>query len=415
MIRLIILISMLITGCSSAAGPGETPAAEEKASATTLANRDDGPTQASTTPVRQATATDTPSPTSDPTSQPVPTPELLLSPDELDPEWGVAVNPVWSPDGTQILFALKVDNNLYYPTVLDLKEGAQIVVEHRMAPSLLELVWAPDGRHFAFLATDERLSGQTTPDVYVGSIDPPRATRISPRDTEVYQFRKVGAWLDAQTLIYESFTTEFRPRASGLFVSRIDEPGSRLLIWSGRWPDVSPDRRWIAYVKQGQLWIANPQGYERTAVLDEEQGGHFIAPQWSPDGNWIAVLDHNRDELIVVARDGSSRTKVAENVIAADIMWSPDGRFLLCARGNQWDHEWDLYLVEWRTGDRIQLTEGPGEGRSFDLSPDGTKVVFTRREKGTPWEALYQIDLTQINHQALAGEIVGNLQVDGFH
>lgn len=112
---------------------------------------------------------------------------------------------------------------------------------------------------------------------------------------------------------------------------------------------VSPVDGRVAYVVNNQLYIINPDGGERTLLVDggtvdeENPDYHFSRKinglSWSPDGNYLA-FGRNGINIYTFAEDASrlalpSNLETKEGVypypqaLYVPLSWSPDGRFLL--------------------------------------------------------------------------------------
>ena len=99
-----------------------------------------------------------------------------------------------------------------------------------------------------------------------------------------------------------------------------------------RHPALSPDGTRIAYFDgkgdhSHSLWVANADGTERRALLDDEfsGAGHMRALTWSPDGGWLAFTTD--DSLYLVRPDGAALRRVVSGdfVTAPAVQWSRDG------------------------------------------------------------------------------------------
>lgn len=92
-------------------------------------------------------------------------------------------------------------------------------------------------------------------------------------------------------------------------------------------PDWSPDGEWIAIAMQGSIWKVEPQtgiAYE----LTRSQAYHS-SPDWSPDGRYIvytADYDHQRIQLEVVDTVTGEVNKLTDDqAVYTDPVFSPDG------------------------------------------------------------------------------------------
>lgn len=92
-------------------------------------------------------------------------------------------------------------------------------------------------------------------------------------------------------------------------------------------PDWSPDGDWIAVAMQGSIWKVDPDtggAYELTY-----NDAYHSSPDWSPDGKWIiytADYEHQRIQLeILNLESGESHMLTDDQAIYTDPVFSPDG------------------------------------------------------------------------------------------
>ena len=92
-------------------------------------------------------------------------------------------------------------------------------------------------------------------------------------------------------------------------------------------PDWSPDGQWIAVAMQGSIWKVDPDtggAYELTY-----NEAYHSSPDWSPDGQWIiytADYEHQRIQLeILNTQTGESHMLTDDQAVYTDPVFSPDG------------------------------------------------------------------------------------------
>ena len=92
-------------------------------------------------------------------------------------------------------------------------------------------------------------------------------------------------------------------------------------------PDWSPDGEWIAVSMQGGIWKVDPNtggAYELTY-----NEAYHSSPDWSPDGQWIiytADYEHQRIQLeILNTQTGESHMLTDDQAVYTDPVFSPDG------------------------------------------------------------------------------------------
>ena len=85
----------------------------------------------------------------------------------------------------------------------------------------------------------------------------------------------------------------------------------------------SPDGKKVVYQAEGSVRIYE-LGKDKSSVLVLAKGEK---PTWSPDGNWIAFLDH--DTYYAIRPDGHDRKKLfTHSHVYSGLWWSPDSRIV---------------------------------------------------------------------------------------
>lgn len=154
-----------------------------------------------------------------------------------------------------------------------------------------------------------------------------------------------------------------------------------------RFPDVHGDR--IVFTYGGDLWTASTSG--GTAVrLTSHQGVETYA-KYSPDGKWIAFTgQYDGDEQVyVVSANGGEPRQLTfypsrgpltprwgyDNHVQG---WTKDGRVIFRSMRDTWTLPvTKLYTVSMAGGSAEEMPMP--EAGSGDLSPDGTKIVYSPR------------------------------------
>ena len=92
-------------------------------------------------------------------------------------------------------------------------------------------------------------------------------------------------------------------------------------------PDWSPDGQWIAVAMQGSIWKVDPDSGGAYELTYNE--AYHSSPDWSPDGQWIiytADYDHQRIQLeILNIQTGESHSLTDDQAVYTDPVFSPDG------------------------------------------------------------------------------------------
>jgi len=151
---------------------------------------------------------------------------------------------------------------------------------------------------------------------------------------------------------------------------------------------LSPDGK-LTYVNRG------PEMAIFDTTTAEQKGsfkvpGYMVFPSVSPDGKTLAVLDvHNGIHLYRVSVDGSGYKELASDVSEAQPAWSPDGRWILFSQSEKNSTVGRIMRIP-AEGGEPELTSISAEGlRHFDLSRDGSKIAYS---SGTTVEEVWTLD-----------------------
>jgi len=150
----------------------------------------------------------------------------------------------------------------------------------------------------------------------------------------------------------------------------------------------APDRRSIAYGDEGILIEDPGSGAGRVLV----RGPSISMPAWSPDGRWIAYGD-GRDLWVTPVRTlQATYLHLPLTLAPLDMAWAPSTRIafnglaLTChvPFGCSSTSRSDLWVVESDGSDLRRLTNF-GDVESPRWSPDGSKLLFVRRQRHELW------------------------------
>lgn len=119
--------------------------------------------------------------------------------------------------------------------------------------------------------------------------------------------------------------------------------GAPWRVAEGSGPQLSPDGRWVLFVRDGQIYRARvlPSAGSQTSMMDTAGmpyiriWGRQANPRWSPDGSKILFQsDRENHSFIVVYDVASSRIKYLSPSVDCDgtAVWSPDGRSVAFSR-----------------------------------------------------------------------------------
>jgi Tol biopolymer transport system component len=115
-----------------------------------------------------------------------------------------------------------------------------------------------------------------------------------------------------------------------------------------------------------------------------------FAPQWSPDGKWIAYarsvsLDEHR--IRVMSSLGDSDHELSRSPLLPPVAWSPDGKYLVAGRTSETrgsDGEGVLFLVPVDVGEPRPMTrpESAAQHQMPAISPDGRHLAYASCNEG---------------------------------
>ena len=176
-------------------------------------------------------------------------------------------------------------------------------------------------------------------------------------------------------------------------------------------PVISPDNNHIAFIKNGQVWLATVDGRHAPKMLFAAKGTSGSL-QWSPDGSRLAFVSNRADHSLVgVYTDSATPVNWIAPSYSRDRtpQWSPDGTQLVFVRtpgsGGQPDSmlvrqaiPWQLWTADVATGKAQLLWKAPATMRGSLPNTHGgvnlhwaanNRIVFLSYHDG--WPHLYTL------------------------
>ncbi len=304
--------------------------------------------------------------------------------------------PIWSPDGTQILFtsgrghgAEAGDTDVFVMAA----DGSDV---HRLTDDdAIDWVaaegFSPDGEHILFTGNPD---GDR--EIFVMAADGSDVRRLT-RD-EAYESDPVWSPTGERIL----FTSD-RDGGYGLYSMQPDGTDVRRLTESGTDnfdPVWSPDGSRVLFTSDRdgelELFMVNADGSNERQLTENDTAD--IGPDWSPDGARAVFTAHPRAVLTTAADapypasvirlddDGPDGRPTVEpltdpNANVWDPAWSPDGEHILFT-SNSGDGRFDLYVMRADGSGVRQLTDVNTDDSVGVWSPDGTQILFASDHQG---------------------------------
>lgn len=296
----------------------------------------------------------------------------------------LAQRPVWSPDGTKILFESLDESNKTSLQIYDVTTAAVVnLPASEENPGFAQ--WSPDGTRIAYWTAEA--------EVWVVNADGSAPFNV----TEVYHnVDSLFDWSpDGQALVIKPLT--LNPHAPELdrapfWIFELDEASAArtsvvALGYATFLPNWSPDGSQILVtnIKGGGLFSEILTFDVNTGYIEMLIEGDFEGAQWSPAGDAIALLSSKNCPSgynIVLFDLATSKLgdALGQNCAATGfpLVWSPDGNYIAYQKS-----EAVFGIIEIASGQEI--LEVAGQNPSW--SPNSTKIAFDayQNDPSTIW------------------------------
>ncbi len=174
-------------------------------------------------------------------------------------------------------------------------------------------------------------------------------------------------------------------------------------------PTFSPDGRRIAFARSEggniEIFVTDVGGGNLQRITNSR--GIDTNPSWSPNGRQIAFTSDRggSPQIYVMDVDGTGVRRISRDGRYNDgAAWSPDGgRIAYAQRGAI--ERFDIVVVDVVTGEKRELTSGPGSHETPTFSPDGMKIAFAGKYgSGSGANQIYVMDADGSNVVRLTSE-----------
>ena len=269
-----------------------------------------------------------------------------------------SVRAAWSPDCSKIAYTGWIDRWIpaFYVASVDGSDRVMVFDHGAGAPA-----WSPDGTKIAFSRyAGRRVGGESITHIFLANPDGSALRQLTSGD---FQDRSPSWSPDGKRIVFSREDPRNKHRYQNyddVFIAVMDADGRNVTALTrggvaDHSPAWSPDGQWIAYDRNQDLWVMDPQGGNAREVASlYSPNGHT----WSPDSKFIAYTTFEfveddtysggkRDDrtITISSLDGAKKVEVVRYVshpvnnssrgtftIIRWPQWAPDGRGILYER-----------------------------------------------------------------------------------
>jgi Tol biopolymer transport system component len=303
------------------------------------------------------------------------------------PEIAGDTGPAFSPDGRMLAFNRNAGisvSDLYVialsPALVQVGDARRLTFDNRR---LGDPVWTPDGREIVF-SSNRAAGGYSLWRIAASGGKAPQRLESVGEDGRFPDLSRQG-----QRLVYTRSSTDVN-------IWRMELPPARaqwgsaairnsLFIASSRM-DVSaafaPDGKRIAFASSRsgplEIWVSDASGGNPMQLTNI--AAYCGSPQWSPDGGRIA-FDSNVEghfEIYVINAGGGRPQRLTRGMAdSSKPSWSRDGKWIYFGSIRTGNHE--IWKIAAAGGEPVQVTRSGGF-RAVE-SPDGKYLYYTKNDQ----------------------------------
>ncbi|MBD3181318.1 hypothetical protein GF312_03435 [Candidatus Poribacteria bacterium] len=239
--------------------------------------------------------------------------------------------PAWSPDGKTIAFCSGL------PPAVSLHimnpDGSDRIEALKKQNDIYDFRWSPDGKKIMVYV--ESSSPRNPEEIWISDIQNGDSIKYAGR----------SEWARGWT----HWSSEG---------SDVEKPHKRLIEGmpeETEWPEWSPDNRYLAFVYDNKLGLADT---EIVGLPEEWRQGQFDPPcnkvlHWSPDGSKILFLGGGYVSSRNV--DGSGIKNLSMSV-SEDACWNSDGTYIAYSASGGHKDNTEIYIMKADGTEHIQIT-----------------------------------------------------------
>jgi len=238
--------------------------------------------------------------------------------------------------------------------------------------------WSPDGKQIAVWQQDEL----ELDFISAGSGEKIRSFSVA----QIVGSGRGMSWSPDGRLIAKGCID--KQKRGGLFLITVETGEIKLLVslkegWAVQNPTWSPDGKTIACFNgyDGDVYVVNVEDGEArrlTSPTEPNEGKRtqfFIRPVFAPDGRSVAYIDKRR--ILATTIDGQETREILNFKDSINVFdWSPDGRYIVFTPGNK-----EIWCAPINGGEPFQIADISNLGQEAwawwpEWSPKGDEIIF---------------------------------------